>query len=86
MLRSSSFLNLTVCTPEMAFTTVDFPWATCPIVPIFIVACLLITSGDKAVSFVTSWNYVKSVRQSQFYSRNRYIATDVKYPKKWGYN
>ena len=21
-------------TPEMAFTTVDFPWATCPIVPV----------------------------------------------------
>jgi hypothetical protein len=33
MLRSSSFLNLTVCTPETAFTTVDFPCATCPIVP-----------------------------------------------------
>lgn len=54
MFLSSSFLNLTVCTPEMAFTTVDFPWATCPIVPILIVACLDITSGDRADSFVTS--------------------------------
>ena len=33
MLRSSSFLNRTVCTPEMAFTTVDLPCATWPIVP-----------------------------------------------------
>lgn len=33
MLRSSSFLNLTVWTPEMAFTTVDLPCATCPMVP-----------------------------------------------------
>lgn len=31
---SSSFLNRTVRTSEIAFTTVDFPWATCPIVPI----------------------------------------------------
>lgn len=30
---SSSFLNLTVWTPETAFTMVDFPWATWPIVP-----------------------------------------------------
>ncbi len=22
------------CTPEIALTTVDFPWATCPIVPV----------------------------------------------------
>lgn len=51
---SSSFLNLTVCTPEIAFTTVDFPWATWPMVPMLIVACLDITSGDKADSFVTS--------------------------------
>lgn len=34
MLRSSSFLKRTVCTPEMALTTVDFPWATCPMVPV----------------------------------------------------
>jgi hypothetical protein len=33
MLRSSSFLNLTVWTPEIAFTTVDLPCATCPMVP-----------------------------------------------------
>eukprot|EP00982_Pelagococcus_subviridis_P009374 30919-Pelagococcus_subviridis.AAC.8 len=33
MLRSSSFLKRTVCTPEMALTTVDLPCATCPIVP-----------------------------------------------------
>lgn len=32
--RTNSFLNRTVCTPEMAFTTVDFPCATCPIVPV----------------------------------------------------
>lgn len=54
MFLSSSFLKRTVCTPEIAFTTVDLPWATWPIVPILIVACLLITSGDKAVSFDTS--------------------------------
>jgi len=40
MFRSISFLKRMVCTPEMALTTVDFPCATCPIVPIFIVACL----------------------------------------------
>ena len=34
MFLTSSFLNRTVMTPEMAFTTVDFPWATCPIVPV----------------------------------------------------
>ena len=31
--RTSSFLNLTVMTPDIAFTTVDLPCATCPIVP-----------------------------------------------------
>ena len=30
---SSSFLKRTVWTPEIALTIVDFPWATCPIVP-----------------------------------------------------
>ena len=55
MLRSSSFLNLTVWTPEIAFTTVDLPWATCPIVPILIVAWRLITSGDKAVNLEISY-------------------------------
>lgn len=33
MFLSNSFLNLTVWTPEMAFTTVDLPWATWPMVP-----------------------------------------------------
>jgi hypothetical protein len=36
-------------------TTVDLPWATCPMVPTLIVACLLITSGDKGVSLVASF-------------------------------
>lgn len=31
---SSSFLKRTVCTPEIAFTIVDFPCATCPMVPV----------------------------------------------------
>lgn len=55
MLRSSSFLKRTVCTPEMALTTVDLPWATCPIVPMLIVAWREMTSGDSGVSLVTSW-------------------------------
>jgi hypothetical protein len=38
MFRTSSFLKRTVMTPEIALTTVDLPWATCPIVPRFIVA------------------------------------------------
>ena len=42
MLRSSSVLKRTVCTPDIAFTTVDFPWATCPMVPTLMVACRLI--------------------------------------------
>ena len=54
MLRSSSFLNRTVCTPEMAFTTVDFPCATWPMVPIFVVACLAMMTGDIAVRDLTS--------------------------------
>ena len=33
ILRSSSFLKRTVCTPLMAFTTVDLPCATWPMVP-----------------------------------------------------
>ena len=36
--------------PDIALTTVDFPCATCPIVPMLIVACLEITSGDNGVS------------------------------------
>jgi hypothetical protein len=38
------------CTPDIAFTTVDFPWATWPIVPMLIVAWRPITSGDKGVN------------------------------------
>lgn len=30
---SNSFLKRTVCTPDIAFTIVDFPCATWPIVP-----------------------------------------------------
>lgn len=54
MLRSSSFLKRTVCTPEMALTTVDFPWATWPIVPMLIVAWREITSGESGVNFAIS--------------------------------
>lgn len=54
MFLSSSFLNRTVCTPEIAFTTVDLPCATCPIVPMLIVACLAIISGDSGDSVETS--------------------------------
>jgi hypothetical protein len=31
--RTSSFLKRTVMTPDIAFTTVDLPCATCPMVP-----------------------------------------------------
>jgi hypothetical protein len=41
-------------TPEMALTRVDFPCATCPIVPMLIVACLEMISGVKGVIFSTS--------------------------------
>lgn len=44
-----SGLNLTVLTDEIALTTVDFPWATCPMVPMLRVACLLMTCGDEGV-------------------------------------
>ncbi len=50
MLRSSSGLVRTVLTPEMALTTVDLPWATCPMVPMLMVACFEMTSGVRAVS------------------------------------
>ena len=56
---SSSFLKRTVCTPEIALTTVDFPWATWPIVPTLIVACLEITSGERGVNFAISCKYRK---------------------------
>lgn len=42
------------CTPEIAFTTVDLPWATCPIVPMLMVACLLMISGDRGVNLAGS--------------------------------
>ena len=43
--------SITVCKKitdivDTASTKVDLPWATCPMVPIFIVAYLLITSND----------------------------------------
>lgn len=64
MLRSSSFLKRTVCTPDMAFTTVDLPWATWPIVPMLMVACREITSGDNGVSLLISYNSKKVVISS----------------------
>ena len=50
MFLNFSFELLTVLMPDIALTTVDFPCATCPIVPMLIVACLEITSGDNGVS------------------------------------
>ena len=50
MLRSSSFLKRTVCTPLIALTTVLLPCATWPIVPMFTVAWREITSGVSGVS------------------------------------
>lgn len=52
--RSSSFLKRTVCTPEIALTTVDLPCATCPMVPMLIVAWREITSGESGLSSVAS--------------------------------
>lgn len=49
MLRNFSLEDFTVLIPEIALTTVDLPWATCPIVPMLIVAYQEITSGDKGV-------------------------------------
>lgn len=48
--RSSSGLVLTVFTPLIALTTVDLPWATWPMVPMLMVACLEMTSGVSGVS------------------------------------
>lgn len=45
----------------MALTTVDLPWATCPMVPMLIVACCEMTSGDKAVSSEGSMDRVARV-------------------------
>lgn len=49
MFLTNSFLNLTVWTPEMALTTVDFPWATCPIVPMLMVAWREMTEGESGL-------------------------------------
>lgn len=46
----------------MALTTVDLPWATWPMVPMLMVACRLITSGDSAVSLDTSCNIITGVK------------------------
>lgn len=43
------FNKILTFVPEIALTKVDFPWATCPIVPIFYVAYLEIISGVKGV-------------------------------------
>lgn len=87
MFLSSSFLNLTVWTPEMAFTTVDFPWATWPMVPgtgrtgqkpkykqktnesrisvpMLMVACLLMISGERGVRVDTSWGHKLTSEQN----------------------
>ena len=40
----------------MALTNVDFPWATWPIVPMFIVAYLDIISGVRGVKTDVSWS------------------------------
>ena len=45
MFRTSSFLNRTVMTPDIAFTTVDFPWATWPIVPAIALSARAAPSG-----------------------------------------
>jgi hypothetical protein len=50
MFLNFSFELFTVLIPEIALTTVDFPWATCPIVPMLIVAYLEITSGERGVN------------------------------------
>jgi hypothetical protein len=49
MFLNFSFDVFTVLIPEIALTTVDFPCATCPIVPILIVAYQEMTSGDNGV-------------------------------------
>lgn len=48
---SADRLITRTCTPEIALTTVDFPCATCPMVPIFSVACRCITVTSKGSSF-----------------------------------
>lgn len=104
MFLSSSFLNLTVWTPEIAFTTVDFPWATWPIVPdgeeikkhfllfmfniknlirvclnsipILMVACLLMISGESGVKEVTS---CRRNRSSKTLTSNSFSAYAQQY-------
>ena len=41
-------------TPDKAFTVVDFPWATCPMVPMLMVACREMISGVSGDSTETS--------------------------------
>jgi hypothetical protein len=47
----NSVLKVSVFFDEIALTSVLFPCATCPIAPIFIVACLEITSGVRGLSY-----------------------------------
>lgn len=49
-----SSICLTVFTPDIAFTNVDLPWATWPIVPILIVAYLEIALKDSGVILAIS--------------------------------
>lgn len=49
MLRTRYKRNLIGYTPEIALTTVDLPWATCPTVPMLRIACRLITCLESAV-------------------------------------
>ena len=44
-----SWQNKLTLVPEMAKTSVDFPWATWPMVPMFWVAYLEIISGSRGV-------------------------------------
>lgn len=67
MFLSNSFLKRTVWTPEIAFTTVDFPWATCPMVPMLMVACREMTSGERGVSFEMSCKVEKRWMVSSVY-------------------
>ena len=77
MFLSSSFLKRTVVTPERAFTTVDFPWATCPMVPRLIVAWREITSGLSGVSFVTS-SVLKFYEKKKKEEKARYGVSKIK--------
>ena len=66
----NSFLNRIVLTPEIAFTTVDLPCATWPMVPMLMVACLEITSGVSAVrregsKVVKSWMAIHNIIKTE---------------------